>query len=273
MSGPILLTVDIGNTNICFGPYEGETLRGFWRISTDRHRTSDEYRPLLRELLADAGLATDALSMAVISSVVPPVLTQILRSLAFWKIPSLTLTADMDLGVPVTYSPVTSVGADRLANAIAVRARYGCPAVIVDVGTATTLDAVDSTGAYIGGAIAPGLDAGMEGLFEQTYQLPRVQLEAPRSAIGKTTVDSIRSGTVLGWAGLIDGLVERFQEELGGEAVVIATGGVAGLVAPHTKHLRIVNEELTLEGLRLAYETVKVKESALSGRSAAHALP
>ena len=253
----ILLTIDIGNTNICFGPYEGETLRGFWRISTERNRTADEYRPLLRELLADSGMSTARMGMAVISSVVPPVLSSMRQALDFWKIPTIVLTSDMDLGVRIDYRPPTSVGADRLANAIAVRARFGCPAIIVDVGTATTLDAIAADGTYLGGAIAPGLDAGMAGLFEQTYQLPRVQLEAPPAAIGKTTVDSIRSGTVLGWAGLIDGLVERFQSELGGGAVVVATGGVAALVAPHTQCLRIVNEELTLEGLRLAYETLK----------------
>jgi type III pantothenate kinase len=270
---PILLTVDIGNTNICFGPFEGENLRGFWRVSTDRNRTSDEYRPLLRELLADADMSTSSIRMAVISSVVPPVLKEIRQALAFWEIPALALTVEMDLGVRVDYRPPTSVGADRLANAIAVRERYGCPAIIVDVGTATTLDAVDADGVYVGGAIAPGLDAGMEGLFEQTYQLPRVQLEAPPSAIGKTTVESIRSGTVLGWAGLIDGLIDRFQLELGGEAVVVATGGVAAVVAPHTRHLRIVNEELTMEGLRLAYERMKAADSLPRDHGPIDALP
>ena len=134
MGRPILLTVDIGNTNICFGPYEGETLRGFWRVSTNRNRTSDEYRPLLRELLADAGMSTASIGFGVISSVVPPVLTEVLNALQFWDIPTLVLSTEMDLGIRVDYRPRTSVGADRLANAIAVRKRYGCPAIIVDVG-------------------------------------------------------------------------------------------------------------------------------------------
>jgi type III pantothenate kinase len=120
-----------------------------------------------------------------------------------------------------------------------------------------TVDVVDANGAYIGGAIAPGLDAGMEGLIEQTYQLPRVELVAPPRAIGKTTIESIRSGTVLGWAGLVDGLIERFQQELGGDAIVVCTGGAASLLAEHSKHLRIVAEALTLEGLRLAYERLR----------------
>lgn len=253
--GSILLAVDIGNTNIVLGAYRGDVLHSFWRISTDRRRTADEYAMLLRDLLSSRGLQPSDVSAMVLASGVPPVLAafeEVARD--HWSIEPIPASQGLDLGIPIDYNPPQSVGIDRLVNAVAVLTLYRCPAVIVDFGTATTLDALNGDGVYIGGAIAPGIIIGSEALFERTSLLPRIQLAAPPQAIGRSTVESMQSGILYGYAALVDGLVERFQAELGGGAFVVGTGGLAGVVAPHTRTVEVVNEELTLHGLRLVYE-------------------
>ncbi|HEV3309508.1 MAG TPA: type III pantothenate kinase [Chloroflexota bacterium] len=252
----LLLAVDVGNTNVTIGIFDGAELRDSWRISTDRRRMADEYRPLVAELLRGSGLGFGDVRAAVFASVVPPVIAAMSEAFEKEHLKVMALSALMDFGIRVRYDPPSSVGADRLANAIAVDELYGRPAIIVDLGTATTLDVLNGDGEYIGGAIAPGIESSMEGLFSHAFQLPRLQLEAPPSAIGRTTVESIRSGAILGWASLVDGLVDRFKSEMAGTPHVIATGGLASLVAPHCRTVSATNLDLTLVGLRLAYERV-----------------
>lgn len=252
----LLLAIDIGNTNVSFGAFEGVELRASWRISTNRHRMADEYRLLVGELLRSDGWTLGSVGAVVIASVVPPVLSELSDAFAREDIDVVVLTAAPDFGLAVRYEPPESVGADRLANVIAVQERFGQPAIIVDLGTATTLDVLDSKGAYVGGAIAPGIETSIEGLFNNAFALPRLQLRAPNKAIGQTTMESIRSGTVLGWAALVDGLVDRFVAEMDGRPVVVATGGLAPLIAPHCSRVQHTDIDLTLQGLRLAYERV-----------------
>jgi type III pantothenate kinase len=253
-AGDILLAIDIGNTNVTIGAFAGEELRESWRISTDRHRKADEYRPLLAGLLLTAGLDYGGLRGAILASVVPPVLAEMTEALEKAGVATTALTAGLNVGLPVSYDPPSSVGADRLANGIAAGELYGTPAIIVDLGTATTIEVIDKAGAYIGGSISPGLESSMEALFAGAFQLPRLQLIAPPRAIGTTTVDSIRSGAVFGWASMVDGLVDRFLAEIEGEPVIIGTGGLAPLVAPHSRLITVVDVDLTLHGLRIAFE-------------------
>ena len=251
-----LLAVDIGNTNVTIGAFDGASLRESWRISTDRHRMADEYRPLLAELLRASGLRFADLKGAILASVVPPVLQEMSLALEKAGVAVTVLTPKLVPYLPVRYDPPESVGADRLANGIAASRLYGTPAIIVDLGTATTIEVIDGDGAYIGGAISPGLESSMEALFRGAFQLPRLQPVAPQRAIGTSTVESIRSGLVFGWASMVDGLIDRFRQELAGEPVVIGTGGLATLVAPHSRHITVVDVDLTLQGLRLAYEAM-----------------
>ncbi len=248
-----LLTVDIGNTNVTIGLFRSGNLAGRWRISTNLHRMSDEYWPLLSQFLDSLDLSLRDVEAAIISSVVPPVLQEIREAFQRAEVEVYVLSSGVDVGLPVRYDPPSSVGADRLANALAVQSKYGQPAIIVDLGTATTLDVLDASGVYAGGAIAPGIETSLEGLFRAAFQLPRLALEAPPHAIGGTTNESIRSGTLFGYASLVDGLIERFLNEMEGNPAIVGTGGFAPLVAPHTKHVTIVNQDLTLEGLRLVY--------------------
>lgn len=250
----VVLAVDVGNTNVTIGAFIVEDLRDSWRISTDRHRMADEYRPLLDGLLRSSALSYGVLEVVVMASVVPPVAAELSAAFRREGVEVLTLSGGNDFGLAVRYEPRTSVGADRLANALAVDQKYGRPAIIVDVGTATTLDVLDAEGTYIGGAIAPGIELSMEALFSRAFQLPRLAPIAPNHAIGGTTVESIRSGIVLGTASLVDGLIERFRAEIEGEPVIVGTGGYASLIGPHSKYIKIIDLDVTLVGLRLAYE-------------------
>lgn len=261
--GGALLAIDIGNTNVSLGVFMGQVLRESWRISTERYRMADEYRPLFSQLLAGIELTPSRLRGVVIASVVPPVLAAIQESFEKEGVRVMVLSGALDFGIPVHYDPPTSVGADRLANAIAVQEKYGQPAIIVDLGTATTIDVLDASGAYAGGAIAPGIEISMEAMSARAFQLPRLQLQTPERAVGQTTVESIRSGTLLGWAGLVDGLIDRFRAEIDGEPVIVATGGLSSLVAPHSRYLGVVDENLTLEGLRLTFVRLKQTHPAM----------
>jgi type III pantothenate kinase len=251
-----LLAIDVGNTNVTLGLFDGELLSASWRISTDRRRMADEYRPLIAELLRSAGHSFAGIEAVALVSVVPPVATALSEAFVREQVKATVLSVS-DFGVPVHYKPPASVGADRLANALAVDEKYGRPAIIVDLGTATTLDVLDSSGCYIGGAISPGIELSAEALFNSAFQLPRLGLEAPPAAIGRTTLDSIRSGAVFGWASLVDGLVDRFVAEMGAKPRVIATGGFAPLIAPHSRHIELVDLDLTLIGLRLAHDKLR----------------
>ena len=251
----MLLAIDIGNTNIAFGVFDGETLRATWNIATDINKTADEYAVLLLNLLPREGLALSDIDHVSIACVVPPLLT-IFEELSqrYFKIPPLIVGPGVKTGVSICTDNPREVGADRVANAAAAHHLYGGPLIVIDFGTATTLDALSKEGDYLGGAIAPGIGIAAEALFERASKLPRVELIPPEHAIGKNTVTTMQSGIIFGYVGLIEGLVTRIKQELGGEAYVVATGGLAEVIATETKVIDTVDMHLTLLGLRLIHE-------------------
>jgi type III pantothenate kinase len=250
----MLLTIDIGNTNITFGLYQGETLGPRWRIRTIHEKMPDEYGVLIDQLFRHQGYRPDQVTGAVIASVVPP-LTPIFTQACQTYVGHTPLIVDAGVrtGVRIRYDNPREVGADRVVDAAAVRAVYGTPACVVDFGTATTFDAVSAEGDYLGGAIAPGIGIAAQALFERTAKLPRVELTRPPSAIGRNTPHSMQSGLLFGYVGLVEGMVVRFRDELGPDMKVIATGGLAPLIAAETEVIDFVDPWLTLEGLRLIW--------------------
>lgn len=258
----MLLAVDVGNTNITFGVYDGEKLIADWRISSDVKRTSDEYAIIIKGLLDNTSLSVAQLDGFALCSVIPRTIAPLLEfAKKYLKIKKpFLLTPEADLGIQINYEPKTDVGADRLANAVAAHALYKGSVIVVDLGTATTFDAISANGDYLGGAIAPGIEISIEALVAKAAQLRRVQFVTPPNAIGSTTVTSLQSGVVYGFAGQVDRIVEQFQEELGGNARVVATGGLAELIAPHSRAIQEINLMITLEGLRLAYERSRTKD-------------
>jgi type III pantothenate kinase len=250
-----LLCIDIGNTNVVIGLYAGEELATHWRVATEHHKMADEYGMLLLDLLERSGQSPDIIDGVIISSVVPP-LTGIFTKLSqrYFGYTPLLVGAETKTGVALRYDNPAEVGADRIVNAVAVFHRYGGPACVVDFGTATTFDAISAAGEYLGGAIAPGVGISAEALFQRTAKLPRIDLVRPPAVIGKNTSQSMQSGMLFGYVGLVEGLVARFREELGSEMVVIATGGLASLIAAETEVIDAVEPWLTLEGLRLIWD-------------------
>ncbi|MEA3345583.1 MAG: type III pantothenate kinase [Chloroflexota bacterium] len=250
-----LLAIDIGNTNIVLGLYEGERLATKWRIATDHARMPDEYAMLLFDLFARAEEDPDLVQGIALASVVPP-LTGIFVEMSeryFGQRP-LVVGAGVHTGVRIRYDSPRDVGADRVVNAVATYRIYGGPACVVDFGTATTFDAISAEGDYLGGAIAPGIRMAAEALFARTSKLPRVDIVRPPRAIGSNTAHAMQSGLLFGYVGLVKGMVARFCEELGPDMRVIATGGLAPLIAAETDVIEIVDQELTLKGLRFIWE-------------------
>jgi type III pantothenate kinase len=251
----MLLTIDIGNTNITFGLYQGDELGPRWRIRTLHEKMPDEYGILLDQLFRNRDHQPADVTGIAIASVVPP-LTPIFEQVcqAYIGVAPLIIDAGVRTGVRVRYDNPRDVGADRVVDAAAVRALYGVPACVVDFGTATTFDAVSADGDYLGGAIAPGVGIAAQALFERTAKLPRVELTRPPSAIGRNTPHSIQSGLLFGYVGLVEGMVARFKEELGPETRTVATGGLASLIARETEVIDVVDPWLTLHGLRIIFE-------------------
>ncbi len=250
----MLLAIDIGNTNMVAGVFDGDALAGKWRIATDARRMPDEYAALAATLFRLAKLRRQSIDGAIVAGVVPEAQTSVCEAVRdYLHIEPVIVSTRLDLGISIRYDPPTGVGADRIANAVAAIAQYGSPAIVADFGTGTNFDVVGRDGAYIGGAIAPGLELSMAALFAGTAQLPRVPLLAPAAPIGTSTVAALQSGILYGYAGLVDGLVDRIQEELGGGAAVIATGGLAPVVAPHTRTVQHISLNLTLLGLQMIY--------------------
>ncbi len=251
----MLLVIDVGNSNIVLGVYDGASLLRSWRLSTDKSRTSDEYGVLLHSLFDQAGLAFSAIKASIISSVVPP-LTGIMEAIShdFFKLTPFIVGPGIKTGMPIHYDNPREVGADRIVNAVAGFEKHKCPLVIVDFGTATTFDYVNGKGEYCGGAIAPGLAISIEALFQRASKLPRIDIAKPPHVIAKNTVNSMQSGIYFGYVGLVDGIVERIGAESHEEFRVIATGGLASLIAPDSKTIDEVDENLTLDGLRILYE-------------------
>lgn len=252
----MLLTLDVGNTNVTIGVFEGAEIRATWRIATDIERLPDEYAVTLLGLLRNEEIAPKSITRAIIASVVPdlgPIFEQLCRR--YFKVEPIVVGTGTRTGVRILYDNPREVGADRIVDVVAAMELYGpAPLIIVDCGTGMVFDAVSAEGDYLGGAIAPGIGIASEALFERAAKLYRVELERPKTAIGKNTVAAIQSGTLWGYVGLVEGMVARFKRELGGSARVIATGGFAELLAKETQVFDVVDPNLTLAGLRILAE-------------------
>jgi len=253
----MLMVLDVGNTNTVLGIYRDEELIHNWRLSTERDRTADEYGILIRTLLNLGEMSNGIITAIAISSVVPParpVLEEM--SMRYFGIQALFIEATLDLGMPVLYKPPSDVGADRIVNAVAAFHAFGGPAIVVDFGTATTFDAISPKGEYMGGVIAPGIGISAEALFLRAARLPRVELRPPARVIGDSTVSSMQSGLYWGYAGLVDGILERMKDELE-NPYVVSTGGLAELITPACDEIDSIEKNLTLEGMRLIYHRLK----------------
>jgi type III pantothenate kinase len=248
----MLLVVDAGNTNTVMAVHDGHHWVGRWRISTNAQRTSDEYAVWLLTLLNQAGIKRELITAAVIGTVVPAALYDMRRLCRDWlDVEPLVATATLDWGFDIKVDNPNEVGADRLLNTLAGHKHYGGPAVVIDFGTATTFDVMDKDGAYLGGVIAPGINLSIEALHRAAARLPRIGIGRPQSVIGRSTVPAMQSGIYWGYVGMIEGLVARIQAEYGGGLKVLATGGLAPLLAEGTTVIETIDADLTLEGLRL----------------------
>lgn len=251
----MLLVIDVGNTNTVLGLYDGEHLIHDWRIRTVVDHTIDEYGMLIYNLYKTSRIpARRIIKDIIISCVVPPMLN-ILEPLCekYFSVKPLIVGPGIKTGMPIFYDNPKEVGADRIVNAVAGFEKYRQDLIIVDFGTATTFDYVSKKGEYMGGCISPGIMISSEALFERAAKLPRVELSKPKSVVGKDTVSSMQAGIMYGYAGLVDGICERIKTEVRSDPLVLGTGGLARIVAPETKSIKVVDDMLTLEGLRIIY--------------------
>ncbi|OPZ62338.1 MAG: Type III pantothenate kinase [Firmicutes bacterium ADurb.Bin506] len=251
----MILAIDIGNTNTVIGVFKGDKLLADYRISSDRSRTVDEYGLLLLHLLDYSSMPRGEISGIIISSVVPPLISvfdNMCRK--YFNHEPLIVGPGVKTGMSIRYENPKEVGADRIVNAVAGFELYGGPLIIVDFGTATTFCAINAVGDYLGGAIAPGVMISAEALYARAARLPRVELVRPQTVIGRNTVSSMQSGIVYGFAGQVDAIVRRIKGELGADAKVVATGGLAEMIAGESSEIDLVNPYLTLEGLRMIWE-------------------
>jgi type III pantothenate kinase len=253
----MLLVIDVGNTNTSLGVFKGKELVAHWRLTTEHSRTGDEYGVQARNLFELAGLDFKTIDAIAIASVVPPLNYTLKRmSEVYFHLTPLFVDNTTDTGLPILYEPPGDVGADRIVDAVAAIKKYGAPCIIVDFGTATTFNAINKNGEYLGGVITPGIMISTDALFEHAAKLPRVDIKRPQNVIGSSTVTAMQSGLYHGYVGLVDGVLRKMLAELGG-ARVIATGGLASLIATGSELIELVDDTLTLEGLRLVYERTR----------------
>ena len=255
----MLLAIDVGNTNIVLGVFDGVTLAHAWRLQTVRERTLDELGLLVEGLFAHGGVRLSAITGIVLGSVVPPV-TGTMRGMIerYFGLRPLVVDPVSNTGMPIRYDNPAEVGADRIVNAIAAYEAFGrheqVPLIVCDFGTATTLDAVSGAGEYLVGVICPGVNISADALFQRAARLPRIDVRKPAQVVGRTTVGAMESGLFWGYVGMVEGLVRRMRSELGGRAVCVATGGLAAVIAPETDLIQHVDIDLTLHGLRMVWE-------------------
>lgn len=251
----MLLVIDVGNTNIVLGIFKGNELMDHWRVSTNRLRTTDEYGVLIRNLFYLNGVNSDEIDAIIISSVVPPVMPTLERMCQrYFGLTPLVIGPGVKTGMDIKYDNPREVGADRIVNAVAAYEKFGGPVIIIDFGTATTFCAVDKKGTYLGGAICPGIGISTDALVQRTAKLPRIEVVRTDKVICRNTVESMQAGVFYGFVGQVDGIVARMRKELGCKAKVVATGGLAVIVAPATDAIDVVEPMLTLEGVRIIYD-------------------
>jgi len=257
----MLLVIDVGNTNTSLGVYRGSELVAHWRLTTNRARTVDEYGVHARNLFELAGLDFQAINAIAIASVVPP-LNFTLKTMAetYFNLSPLFVDSETNTGLTILYEPAADVGADRIVDAVAAIEKYGAPCIIVDFGTATTFDVINEEAQYLGGVITPGIMISADALFERAAKLPRVDIKRPQRVVGTSTTTAMQSGLYHGYTALVDGVLRKIVEELGATGKkprVIATGGLAPLIATGSEYIETVDDTLTLDGLRLIYERTR----------------
>lgn len=255
----MILVMDVGNTNIVLGVYQGEKLLFHWRMGTDKEKTSDEFGMFFVNLFRHENLDIKAVEAVIIASVVPPIMYSVEHAIRkYFKVEPIVVGPGIKTGINIKYENPREVGADRIVNAVAAYEIYGGPLIIVDFGTATTFCAINSKGEYLGGVICPGIKISAEALFQRAAKLPRIELVKPDSVIGRNTVVSMQSGIVFGYVGQVDFIVKRMKKEIKEDSIkVVATGGLARLIASESETIDEINGLLTLEGLRIIYERNK----------------
>ena len=254
----MLLAIDIGNTNIVIGAFKRKQLINSWRISTDHSKLADEYGILIRKLLQLSNINHTAFKGIIISCVVPSILSAMLEmSDKYFHLSPVILSPEVDVGIPLLYDNPEEIGPDRIANTVGAYMEYGGPAIVIDFGTATTFDSVSEEGAYLGGVFAPGIGISANALFEHAARLKRVELRRPEQVIGKNTDTCVQSGFYYGFLGQMEEIVRRMKVEMGGDPTVIATGGLARLVAADSRLVDEIDLDLTLKGLQIIYERIQ----------------
>ncbi len=255
----MLLAIDVGNTNIVLGVFDGDTLIQSWRLQSLRERTADELGLLVDGLFAHSRIERVQVRGLIVGSVVPPLTPTVIgMAQRYFGVRTVTVDPAVNTGMSILYENPWEVGADRIVNSVAAYEKFGrsadAPLVVVDFGTATTLDAVSALGEYLGGAICPGVQISADALFQRAARLPRIDVRKPATIVGRTTVGAMESGLFYGYVGMVEGLVRRMTDELGGRTVCVATGGLAEVIAPETPLIQFVDPDLTLHGLRIVWE-------------------